>query len=270
MSNNESRERAAREYQAAHPGTSYTRARRQVTDGRPRRPLVAVLGEGLDGGVVSVNLEWESFGGTGPHCLVVGDEVSALLGVLASGLAAGQHEGDLELVLCAESSISLGVAHSRVDSDALVSHVNELLESRFRLLRSLEASDIEEARSRGHRIPTTVVLIEDYAGVWPRSQALARWLRVGRSTGINVVVGTPIAPPPALTSNVDMSPARALERVVRIAMQGNDMVPGMAPTTIFDLGGGRGTLRTMGSWDAEGRMQRADVLTDFTFTAVSP
>lgn len=270
MSNNESRERAAREYQAANPGTSYTRARRQVTDGRPRRPLVAVLGDGLDGGVVSVNLEWESFGGTGPHCLVVGDEVSDLLGVLATGLAAGQRDGDLELVLCAKPSTQLGVAHRRVDSDDLTSHVNELLESRFRLLQSLEAVDIEDARARGHRMSTTVVLIEDYAGVWRGSQALARWLRVGRSTGINVVVGTPVAPQTALTSNVDMSPARALDRVVRTALRGNDMVAGMAPTTIFKLGGGRGTLRTMGSWDPEGRMQRADVLVDFTFTAVSP
>lgn len=271
MSNNESRERAARAFQIANPGTSYTRALRQVTDGRPRRPLVAVLGEGLDGGVVAVNLEWLSCGGTGPHCLVVGDEVSALLGVLATGLAGGQRDGDLELVLCAKPSTQLGVAHKRVDSDDLASHVSELLESRYRLLQSLEASDIEEARARGHRIPTTVVVIEDDAGVWARSQDLARWLRVGRSTGINVVLGSTIAPPTALTSNVDMSPARALDRVVRASgLQGNEMVANMVSTTIFDLGAGRGTLRTMGSWDPEARVQRADVLVDLTFTALRP
>ena len=83
MSDNESRKRAAREFQAANPGTSYTRALRQVSHGRIRRPLTAVLGTGLDGQAVEVNLEWESRGGSGPHCVVVGDEVSSLLAVLA-------------------------------------------------------------------------------------------------------------------------------------------------------------------------------------------
>lgn len=259
MSDNESRKRAAREFQAANPGTSYTRALRQVSHGRIRRPLTAVLGTGLDGRAVEVNLEWESRGGSGPHCVVVGDEVSSLLAVLAAGLAAGQAPGDLELVLCAGEDVRLQVMHRRVDAGELAEIVDELLQSRYAFFRSIGVRDIEDARQHGYQVPTTVVLIEDRDGIWARSQELARWLRVGRSAGINLVVGTPIAPPTALTSAADMSPALVLERVVHTATLGNGLLASMTTAAIFNRGDGRGTLRTI-------ERGRADhVLTDFDF-----
>lgn len=257
MSDNESRKRAARKFQAANPGTSYTRALRQVSHGRIRRPLTAVLGTGLDGRAVEVNLEWESRGGSGPHCVVVGDEVSSLLAVLAAGLAAGQAPGDLELVLCAGEDVRLQVMHRRVDAGELAEIVDELLQSRYAFFRSIGVRDIEDARQHGHQVPTTVVLIEDRDGIWARSQELARWLRVGRSAGINLVVGTPIAPPTALTSAADMSPALVLERGVHTATLGNGLLASMTTAAIFNRGDGRGTLRTI-------ERGRADhVLTDF-------
>lgn len=267
MSDNESRKRAAREFQAANPGTSYTRALRQVSHGRILRPLTAVFCTGLDGRAVEVNLEWESRGGSGPHCVVVGDEVSSLLAVLAAGLAAGQAPGDLELVLCAGEDVQLQVTHRRVDAGELAAFVDELLQSRYEFFRSIGARDIEDARRHGHQVPTTVVLIEDSDGIWARSQELAHWLRVGRSAGFNLVVGTPIAPPTALTSAGDMSPALVLERVVHTATLGNGLLASMTTAAIFNRGDGRGTLRTRGRWDGVRRVQGPDVLTDFDFAS---
>ena len=257
MSDNESRKRAARAFQADNPGTSYTRALRQVAHGRIRRPLTAVLGTGLDGRAVELNLEWESRGGSGPHCVVVGDEVSSVLAVLAVGFAAGQAPGDLELVLCAGEDVQLQVTHRRVDAGELAGIIDELLQSRYEFFRSIGARDIEDARQHGHQVPTTVVLVEDHDGIWARSQELARWLRVGRSAGINLVVGTPTAPPTALTSKDDMSPALVLERVVHTATLGSGLLASMTTAAIFNRGDGRGTLRTI-------ERGRADhVLTDF-------
>lgn len=267
MSDNESRKRAAREFQAANPGTSYTRALRQVSHGWIRRPLTAVLGTGLDGQAVEVNLEWESRGGSGPHCVVVGDEVSSLLTVLAAGLAAGQAPSDLELVLCASEDVQLQVTHRRVDGGELAAFVDERLQSRYEFFRSIGARDIEDAREHGHQASTTVVLVEDRDGIWARSQELARWLRVSRSAGINLVVGTPIAPPTALTSADDMSPAWVLERVVHTATLGNGLLASMTTAAIFNRGDGRGTLRTRGRWDVVRRVQGPDVLTDFDFAS---
>lgn len=257
LSDNESRKRAAREFQAANPGTSYTRALRQVSKERTRRPLTAVLGTGFDGRPVEVNLEWESRGGNGPHCVVIGDEVSSLLTVLATGLAAGQAPGDLELVLCAGEDTQLQVTHRRVDADELTEILDELLQSRYEFFRSIGARDIEDARQHGHQVPTTVVLIEDRDGLWARSQGLARWLRVGRSVGINLVVGTPIAPPTVPTSVDATSPALALDRAVRTATLGNGLLPSMTTAEIFNRGEGHGTLRT----SERGRAHH--VLTDF-------
>lgn len=260
MSDNESRKRAAREFQAANPGTSYTRALRQVAKKRIRRPLTAVLGTGVDGRPVEVNLDWQIHGGNGPHCMVAGDEVSSLLTVLATGLAAGQSPGDLELVVSAGEDTQAEAAHRRVGADELAAVVDELLASRCELFRSIDVPDIEDARDRGHQVPTTVVLIDDHDGIWARSESLARWLRVGRSVGIDIVVGTPIELSNAVTAADGMSPAEAFDRLVRAATRRNRLLDSMMSVTIVDRGQGRGTLRTYDRW---GR----SVLTDFTLTA---
>ena len=258
LSDNESRKRSAREFQAANPGTSYTRALRQVAKKKLiRRPLTAVLGAGVHGRPVEVNLDWQIHGGSGPHCVVAGDEVSSLLAVLATGLAAGQSPGDLELVVCAGENTQVEVAHRRVGADELAAVVDELLASRFEFFRSVDALDIEDARGRGHQVPTTVVLIDDHDGAWAASEALARWLRVGRSAGIDLVVGTPIALSNAVTSADATSPAEALDRLVRAATRRTGLLPSMASATIVDRGQGHWTLRTSDRWGHS-------VLTDFT------
>lgn len=268
MSDNEARKRAARDFQAANPGTSYTRALRQVA-GKLRRPLTATLGTGLDGGAVSVNLEWPSRGGNGPHCMIVcssNSAVSSLMAVLAAGLVAAQNKGDLELVLCSGQDVRLDVAHRRVDPSALAGHVDELLDARFQLLRSLDAVDIEDAREKGHQLATTVVLIEDLDGAWGRSDSLGRWLRVGRSAGINLAYGTASPPPGAASTSVDgMSPAQVLDRLLRTATVGGAVAVNMSSARLFSLGGGRGTLQAAGQWDPVRRLQAPDVLVDFTF-----
>lgn len=263
MSSNESRKRAARAYQAANPGTSYTRALRQVTNGQ-RRPLTAPLGVGLDGARVSVNLEWESQGGSGPHCLIVGAEVPLLMAVLAAGLAADQRPGDLELVLCASEGTRLAVEHRRLGAAELAGHVDELLVSRQEFLRSVEARDVVDAREKGHQVPTTVVLIEDHDGSWSASKALGRWVRIGRSSGVNLVLGAAAASP--LISADDTSPAQVLDRLARAALAGDAAFMNMTTATIFGFGDRRATLRTLGRWNPVRRVQEADALIDFTFT----
>jgi hypothetical protein len=269
LSDNEARKRAARDFQAANPGTSYTRALRHVT-GNKRRPLTAVLGTRLDGDTVSVNLEWAHAGGSGPHCLVVGsapEAVASLMAVLAAGLTAGQDRGDLQLVLCAGEGTQLGVEHLRVDPTDLADHVDELLAARLQLLQSLEARDVEDARDEGHRVATTVVLIEDLDGRWARSDSLGRWVRMGRSAGINIVLGAAAELPGAASTSVDdMSPAQVLDRLLRTAHAGGAVAANMSSATLFSLGGGRGTLRTLGQWDPDRRRQAPDVLVDFTIS----
>lgn len=260
MSDNESRKRAAREFQAANPGTSYTRALRQVAKRRIRRPLTAVLGTGLDGRPVEVNLDWPASGGSGPHCTLVGEEVSPVLAVLATGLAEGQNPGDLELVVCAGENTQLQVAHRRVGVDELAAVVEDLLQSRYEFFRSIDALDIEDARHRGHQVATTVVLIEDHDGSWARSEELARWLRGGRATGINLVVGAPIPPPEVLPPADDTPPARMVERIVDTARLGSGLLASMTTTTIVNRGQGRATLRTS-------TRSGESVLTDFDLIA---
>lgn len=263
MSSNESRKRAARAFQAANPGTSYTRALHQVTDGQ-RRPLTTRLGAGLDGASVSVNLEWPSQGGSGPHCLILGAEVPALLTVLATGLAADQRPGDLELVLCASEATRLTAEHRRLGAAELVGDVDELLLSRQEFLRSVEARDVVDARENGHQVPTTVVLLEDHDGSWSTSKALGRWVRIGRSSGVNLVLGAAAASPPI--SADDTSPARVLDRLARAALAGDAAFMNMTTATIFGLGDRRATLRTPGRWNPVRNVQEPDVLVDFVFT----
>lgn len=266
MSGNESRKRAARDFQAANPGMSYTRARRQVTHGQRR--LTALLGKSLDGANVTVDLEWASRGGSGPHCLIVGAEVPALLAVLAAGLAAAQRPADLELVVCGSESTQLTVEHRRVDPIELVGLVDDVLASRRKFLCSIDVRDVVDAREHGHPVPTTVVLIEDHGGTWGTSEALSRWLRVGRSAGLNLVVGFPAAAP-LPTAIDDTSPAQMLDRFLR-ATQANPAVVNMTTATIFSLGDRRATLRIFGRRNPDRRVREPDVLTDFTFTAPQP
>jgi len=263
VSSNDSRKRAARAFQAANPGTSYTRALRQVTSPQ-RRPLTARLGAGLDGASVSVNLEWASYGGSGPHCLIVGAEVPALLTVLATGLSAAQRPGDLELVLCASEASQLTVDHRRLGATELVEHVREVLVSRIEFLRSVEAHDVAEAREHGHQVPTTVVLIEDHDDTWGKSKALHEWTQVGRSLGVNLVVGAPAASPSTLAEGT--SPAQVLDHLTRAALAGDPVYTAMTEAWIYGLGDGRATLQTTGHWHPVRNVREPDVSVDFVFT----
>lgn len=257
MSDNESRKRAARAFQATNPGTSYTRALREVSG--QRRPLHAVLGAGLDGAALSVSLEWEAQGGSGPHCLIAGSEVGSLLGVLASGLAETQRPHDLELLFCGDEATPLPVAARRVAASELVGHVDELLVSRQAILRSAHARDVLQARNHGHPVPTTVLLIEDNAGAWGRSEPLSRWVRMGRSLGLNVVLGASAAEPP--TPADEATPADRPDRFML-----TDPVLAQMTATILGLGDHRARLRTLARRYRDGRAESVEVLTDFTFT----
>jgi hypothetical protein len=266
VTSNESRKRAARDFQAANPGTSYTRARRLVARDK-RRPLTAVLGTGIDGTPVRLNLEWQSRGGDGPHCAVSGPGGSgraALLAALATGLFSGQNRGDCELVVSGCDDVLIGVQHTRVDA-GLSGRVNGLLEERYELLRSLGNRDIEEARAAGHQIPTIVVLIKaPVAGLQRGDDTLARLVRVGRAVGINVVLTTETELPGRLLVHEDMTPAQALTHLLSAQLSG--AVLANVTSMIYALGNGRGTLRTPGRWD--GSHVRADTLTDFVFEAM--
>lgn len=296
LSTKESRKRAARAYQAVNPGTSYTRALRQVGNKDQRRPLTAVLGEDRHGQSVSVNLEWTSVGGDGPHCVIVGDEVPSLLAVLAAGLAAGQRPEDLELVLCGSAATQLGVEHRRVNPDQLARRIAELLRSRLELLHSLDASDVEDARRQGHHLPTTVVLIEDHDARWsnpplPRRPLRGRLLRTsetisacrsilqcGGPAGINLILGAPSTrlncfdddePCPA-TQRVLEPPVRmGLYRLLQDALAGlaESLMTDVVAATIFGHGNQRATLHTLSQWDPLRRARRPGVQTDFSFTA---
>jgi DNA segregation ATPase FtsK/SpoIIIE-like protein len=137
MTDNEARKRAARDFQAVNPGISYTSARRRVSRDQ-RRPLTAVLGTGVDGRPVRLNLEWQSRGGDGPHCVFSGPAGSGravLLAAAATGLFSGQNRYDVDLVVSGCDDVRLGVAHTRVDAADLSDHVDGLLEERYELLR---------------------------------------------------------------------------------------------------------------------------------------
>lgn len=264
MSSNESRKRAVRAYQAANPGTSYTRALRHVTSSQ-RRPLTAALGKGLDGATVSVNLDWPSQDGSGPHCLIVGAEIPSLLAVLGTSLAAGQRPGDIELVLCASAATQLTVEHRRLGAVDLIGHIRDVLAARHEFLSSVEVGDVAEAREQGHEVPTTVVLIEDVHNItWRTSKALDEWTRLGRSLGVNLVLGAPVASP-AISADAK-SPAQVLDSLVRAAFDGNGEFIHQATVTIFGLGDRRATLATSGPWNPVRNVPEPDVLVDFVFT----
>ena len=100
----------------------------------------------------------------------------------------------------------------------------------------MEARDVEDARVKGHGAATTVVLIEDLDGEWARSDALGRWLRVGRSVGVNIVLGAAAGLLGAASTSVDdMSPAQVLDRLLRTAKVGSALAANMSSATLFSL-----------------------------------
>jgi predicted AAA+ superfamily ATPase len=99
VADNEARKKAARDYQRRNPGTSYTKARRQVSP-TDRRPLIATLGADDRGKPVHVNLDEQATGGCGPNCLIAGwpgTGKTTLLAAMAASLLHGQRQGDVEL-----------------------------------------------------------------------------------------------------------------------------------------------------------------------------
>lgn len=271
MSDNNSHKRAARALRAANSGMSYTRALRAVLNGQ-RRPLTAKLGHDHAGKAVMVNLEPMSNGGSGPHCLVTGDDRSEVLGLLArlgDNIAAGRPRGDVELVVGSTEPIRLTATHLRLDGAQLVSRVDAIFEQRWQLLKSFGLNDVTDARSQGHDVATVVlILVEHTPGCLLASEPARRWSNHGRSAGIHLVVGAQGQLPNELAVDHDASPADMLTHNV-ISYFTHPVLANVS-TTISVYGGGRGTLRTPGEWQPEHRLQRADVLTDFTFTRADP
>ncbi len=199
MRNNESAYQDARRYQAAHPGVSYTRAKRitQATANprSDRRPLEAWFA-GVDGCQTRVSFEWlDRLGsdpvrgiGRGPHALLVGAGAASLLPALADALAAGQDEHDIEIVYSTAEPPTYRIEsqHIEVAHRDLADHVAERLAARSELLRQMGALDIEDLRTAGTRLPTVVVLIErPEESLIPQ---LVHWARVGRCLGVDFVV----------------------------------------------------------------------------------
>jgi hypothetical protein len=271
MSDNNAHKRAARALQAANPGMSYTRALRAVLNAQ-RRPLTARLGHDHAGKAVVVNLEPMSHGGSGPHCLVTGDDRSDVLGLLArlgDNLAAGRPRGDVELVVGCTEPIGLTAAHLRLDGGQLVSQVDAIFEQRWELLKSFGLNDVTDARSQGHDVAKVVLILDEYTpGCWLASEPARRWSNHGRSAGIHLVVGAQGQLPYEHAVNHDATPADMVTHTVISYL--THPVLANVPTTISVYGGGRGTLRTPGQWQPEHRLQRADVLTDFTFRPADP
>lgn len=239
---NHARKEAARAYQSAHPGTSYTRALRLVTE-TYRQPLTALLGQARDGSAVKANLEWESNGGSGPHCTVVGtcdEDTRAMLQHLGSGLAAGQQAGDLELITSASAPFYLKAGHIHWDTAQLGDLLADHLGARHRMLAALECADVEAARQAGHRIPSTVVLIAEPPAEQVQSGQLERWTRVGRSAGVSLVLGFQCLPMPVHSPD----DALQLRRVRQLLTDrvGQAAAANMSATTIVHLGADRGRL----------------------------
>lgn len=207
MRKDESSYQAARQYQADHPGVSYTRAKRIVTASTTTtRAALAASYHGPDGQPVVVNLEWPSdFRGSsssGPHAVMIGANSAALLPSLANKLSAAQDERDLEIVYStAESPVySIGAKHTHLTHQQLVDHVDGLACTRQDMLRQSNVPDIEKARAAGHRIPTVVVFIDrpDLTLV----EAIIGWSRIGRALGIDFVVAGESAPGPESDDDV--------------------------------------------------------------------
>ncbi len=199
MRNDESSYQAARQYQADHPGVSYTRAKRIVTTSTTAtRAALAASYPGPDGQPVVVNLEWPSdFRGSsssGPHAVLIGPYSAALLPSLADKLSAAQEDRDLEIVYSTAESpgYSIRAKHTHLTHQQLVDHVDDLACTRQDMLRQNNVPDIEKARAAGHRVPTVAVFIDrpDLTLV----EAIIGWSRIGRALGIDFVVAGASAP----------------------------------------------------------------------------
>lgn len=189
---NSARTRAARAYQAANPGTSYTRALRAVATTARRRPLIATIGQ-AGGSPLRINLDEPAMGGQGPYATIVGAEESnaaELLSVLADALHRQQVAGDLELVYSSDHPPSPPLTAPYVDVKPanLADRVVEVIQAREVELHAVHARNIVAARAAGHRLPTVLVLVDrpDNALV----SHLQEWLRCGRTLGIHFVVCT--------------------------------------------------------------------------------
>ncbi len=255
------RQKAARAYQAAHPGTSYTRALRLSTSS-DRRPLTAVLGAGRDRSAVTVNLECGSAGGAGPHCTVVGattDNTYDMMRYLGACLAASQQPGDVEFISAVSGLCAGDSPHTCCDSDLFSEVVDEHLLERQRLLRALNCADVDKARQAGHRIASTVVFVGPTQRDLVDSRQLERWTRVARSAGSSIVVG--LESPTAAT----YPPDDPLGRNAFCRLLDDAFGPGTAAnlsTAIFHLGDDCGCLTVLDGGPAERR--RGGTSTVFT------
>ncbi len=242
MTNNAAR-RAARDYQAANPGTSYTRALRQASRGDEFKPLTATLGLGLDGRRVVLNLDWECHGGMGPHCLISGLSAagsSAILATVMEKLYAGQHAGDVDLVFTGPAAPDVEAPHRYITPDEFPAFIEETVNARATLLAGAGPGiDIEGARAAGLRLPTIVAFID--APTKAVRSALQTTLRKGRSNGVNVVLATDIASTP--TVQVDTSREELIFSLIDRAARRGD-IEDMFNSVIFNLDDGRVILRS--------------------------
>jgi hypothetical protein len=239
------RKRAARDHQKAHPGTPYLQALREVSK-EARQPLVARLGRDVDGEDITVNLDWQGYGGTGPHCVIFGqdqDDARFMMGHLAAGLRAGQTKGDLEVIACTTDASKVDCDSVFSEAGALTDHVDQVFDERCRTLKALEVQDVEVARDAGHQIPTIMVLLEELDREWSSSEPLTRWARAGRSLGISIVLATTTGEFEPTTDGADRSAHETLQQLVTSSLI-NRALLNIASTAILSLGDGRAALST--------------------------
>lgn len=239
---NHARYCAARAYQAANPGTSYTRALRAVTRARARRPLIATIGH-AGGSPCRINLDEPAMGGQGPYALIVGAQGSSagqLLSVVADALYRQQVPGDIELIYSSDhpSAHPLTAPYVAVKPADLADRVVEVIRAREAELKAVPARDIVAARAAGHRLPTVLVLVDrpDDALV----AHLQQWYRCGRSLGITFVV---------CIDDADSDARSALDQHTTLA--------------IFVEEPGRGTVCSQGLLITD--VRDPDTITPFTF-----
>lgn len=213
---------------------------------------------------MTLNLEWEHNGGSGPHCLVVGksdQDTQAMLQYVGSRLTASRTRSDLELINSCGEPPEIDNRQYYWDADQLGDHVDQHLHNRHQLLRSLKCHDVEAAREAGHSIPTTVILI---AATTPKpvdSGRLERWARAGRSAGISMIAGV-------TSLSVTESPQdNALGLLCAIERSSADHVglaaaANLSTSAIVHLGDNRGRLIVAGPTTRAGR--RVGTSTVFT------
>lgn len=215
MRKNEASYRAARRYQADHPGTSYTRAKRIAAANASRTPFSATFA-GPDGRAVHLSLVRSAeLSGSEvlrfSHAVVIGADSAGLLPVLADSLSAGEDDRDIEILYSTVESPTFHIAskHQFLAHRQLADHVNELKTTRQELVERQRGNSIEDLRARGLRIPRVVVLVED-PGV-ALVERLATWSRVGRGLNINFVVsGASSATPDVGAGEADVDVYRSV------------------------------------------------------------